>query len=86
MVVLKILKTKSDPNIHQNAPFKKNFLGGGGACPRTPLAIRMLLRDMQISQSEKNKLLLPLPNAGYAYVGIMLIYISYTITIFVTTC
>ena len=37
MVVLKILKTKSDPNIHQNAPFKKNFLGGGGGhAPEPP--------------------------------------------------
>ena len=35
------LKTKSDPNIHQNAPnctILKNFLEG--ACPRTPLAKR----------------------------------------------
>ena len=40
MVIFKnILKTKSDQNIHQNALFKKNFSGGGGACPRTPLAI-----------------------------------------------
>ena len=36
MVVFEIfLKTKSDPNINQNAPFKKKFRG---ACPRTPLA------------------------------------------------
>ena len=30
--------TKSDQNIHQNAPFKKHYWG---ACPRTPLAKRM---------------------------------------------
>ena len=40
MVIFGIfLKTKSDQNIHQNAPnctILKNFLGG--ACPRTPLA------------------------------------------------
>ena len=38
------LKTRSDQNIHQNAPnctILKNFLGG--ACPRTPLAKRMAL-------------------------------------------
>ena len=37
------LKTKSDPNIHQNAPnctILKNFLGQG-ACHRTTLAKRM---------------------------------------------
>ena len=36
------LKTRSDQNIHQNAPnctILKNFLGG--ACPRTPLTKRM---------------------------------------------
>ena len=40
------INTKSDPNIHQNAPnctIKKNFLGG--ACPRTPLAKRFAPRD-----------------------------------------
>ena len=28
VIFLKILKTKSDPNIHQNAPFKKHFRWG----------------------------------------------------------
>ena len=35
MVFKKKLLTKSDPNIHQNAPFKKKFLGGGHA-PEPP--------------------------------------------------
>ena len=50
--------TKSDQNTPSNAPnctVLKNFLGG--ACPRTPLAMRMAnsmsLRDMQIPKSEK---------------------------------
>ena len=38
------LRTKSDQNVHQNAPnctILKNFLGA--ACPQTPLAKRMAL-------------------------------------------
>ena len=48
------LKTKSDPNIHQNAPnctiLEKSSRGD---MPPNPLAERMALRDMQISKSEK---------------------------------
>ena len=53
------LKTKSDPNIHQNAPYCtiKNNFGGGGACPQTPLAKRMA----EIFKSEKNIYLSPPP-------------------------
>ena len=36
MIIFEKLKKKLDQNTHQIAPFKKNFLGGGGACPRTP--------------------------------------------------
>ena len=63
MVIFEIfLKTKSDQNIHQNAPnctILKKFIGG--ACPRTSLTKLMAspgaacrsLRDMQIPKSEK---------------------------------
>ena len=70
----KKFKTKSDQNIHQNAPnctILKNFLGG--ACPRIPLPNRMASpcaacreSDMQISKSEKKILGPPLPNPGDA--------------------
>ena len=61
------LKTKSDPNIHQNAPnctiLEKSSRGD---MPPNPPAERMALRDMQISKSEKKKFLAPsLPNLGY---------------------
>ena len=59
-------KTKSDPNIHQNAPnyiILKKILGGHAP------DLLAKLRDMQISKSEKNILLPPpppLPNPGNA--------------------
>ena len=52
--------TKSDQNIHQNAPFKKNYRGG--ACPRTPLAKRMA----KFPNLKKKFLAPPLPNPGDA--------------------
>ena len=45
------VKAKYDPNIHQKCTILKNFLWV--ACPRTPLAKRMSLRDMQISKPKK---------------------------------
>ena len=72
---MKILKTKSDQNIHQNAPnctILKKFLGGGMP-PNPPskahgFAMRsMSLRNMQISKSgKKNSWPPPLPNPGDA--------------------
>ena len=53
--------TKSDQNIHQNAPLKK-IIGGGGACPRTPLAKRMA----KFPNLKKKFLAPPLPNPGDA--------------------
>ena len=59
---MKFLRTKSDQNIHQNAPnctILKKFLGGGGMPPNPPskahgFAMRSIsLRDMQICKSEK---------------------------------
>ena len=65
MVIFKNFQTKSDPNVHQNAPnctiLKKFSL----ACPRTPYLNSMSLRDMQISISKKIILAPPLPNPSY---------------------
>ena len=74
VIFKKFLKTKSDQNVHQNAPICtiiKNFLGGGMP-PNPPnkahgFAMRsMSLCDMQISKSEKKILGPPLPNPGDA--------------------
>ena len=58
------LKTKSDPNIHQTAPFKKNSRGEGGACPRTPLA-KLMFATYKFPNQKKYFLPFP-PPPGYA--------------------
>ena len=72
---MKFLKTKSDPNIHQNAPnctILKKILGG--ACPRTPLAKRMA-SPCKISNSEKYIFCPPcMPKPGDAPGDLMLLY------------
>ena len=64
LIFKKNFKRKSDPNIHQNAPFNKIF---SGSMPSNPprkahgFAMHsMSLRDMQISKSEK-KIIAPPP-------------------------
>ena len=60
MVIFRnFLKTKSDQNIHQNAPnctILKSFIGG--TCPRTPLPKRMASRHANF-QIWKKKFLAP---------------------------
>ena len=73
MVIFEIfLRTKSDPNIHQNAPnctILKKILGG--ACPRTPITKRMAkpcsaCRCATCKFQNRKKFCPPLPNPGYA--------------------
>ena len=73
-IFLKKIKTKSDQNTPYNAPnctVLKNFLGG--ACPRTPLAIRMAspctacrFATCKFPNLKKKFLGPPLPNPGDA--------------------
>ena len=71
VIFKKILKTKSDPNIHQNAPnctiFKKFLVK---ACPEPPITKRMASQCAEATckfrNLKKKFLAIPLPNPGYA--------------------
>ena len=76
VIFKKYLKTKSDQNVHQNAPnctILKKILGG--ACPRTPLAKHMAspcaaCRFVTCKFTNLKKILgPPLPNPGDAPVS-----------------
>ena len=79
---MKKIKTKSDQNTPKNAPnctVLKKFLGG--ACPRTPLAMRMAspcaacrFATCKFPNLKKKILGPPLPNPGYAPVKLVEIW------------
>ena len=67
---LRLNRIKRHTKTHQIAPFKKNFRG---ACPRTPLAKRMVslcaacrFATCKFQNLTKKILSPPLPNPGYA--------------------
>ena len=82
------LKTKSDQNIHQNAPnctILKKILGG--ACPRTSLAKRMAspcaachFATCKFPNLKKKFLAPPLPNPGDAPVYVCMSHLYYLIS------